>query len=150
MDLVGISLSTNVISAIIGKQLFCQAINDASNSIYGSLSSIIYYNDDIHDILLKLDIKNKIKNIELLIQKINKSNELINKCIENLHDIILLIREDIKQINIKIKNHKNLYFSNWRYINFTKELKNITIHSNILDIRLDFLIKTINIFNIAG
>ena len=110
MDLVGISLSTNVISAIIGKQLFCQAINDASNSIYGSLSSIIYYNDDIHDILLKLDIKNKIKNIELLIQKINRSNELINKCIENLHDIILQIREDIKQIDIKIKNHKDLYF----------------------------------------
>ena len=145
MDLIGLSISSNVISALIGRQLFSQAISDASNSIYGSLSSIIYYDNNIDEVLNKLDIKNKIKNVELLISGIKIDNLMINRCIEGLYDIIIEIREDIKQINIKLKNHKNLYFSSWRYLNCSKLLKNLKIHSLILDNRFDFLIKSLNV-----
>lgn len=145
MDLIGLSISTNVISALIGRQLFSQAIADASNSIYGSLSSIIYYDNNIDEVLNKLDIKNKIKNIELLLSGIKSNNPMINRCIEGLYDIIIDIREDIKQIDIKVKNHKNLYFSSWRYLNCSKLLNNLKTHSCILDNRLDFLIKSLNI-----
>lgn len=145
MDLIGLSISSNVISALIGRQLFSQAISDASNSIYGSLSSIIYYDNNIDEVLKKLDIKNKIKNIELLLSGIKSNNPMINRCIEGLYDIIIDIREDIKQIDIKIKNHKNLYFSSWRYLNCSKLLNNLKTHSHILDNRLDFLIKSLDV-----
>ena len=145
MDLIGLSISSNVISALIGRQLFSQAISDASNSIYGSLSSIIYYDNNIDEVLNKLDIKNKIKNVELLLSGIKSDNLIINRCIEGLYDIIIDIQGDIKQIDIKVKNHKNLYFSSWRYLNCSNLLNNLKTHSCILDNRLDFLIKSLNV-----
>jgi len=146
MNLIGIS--SNIISIIIGRQLLSQAISDASNSIYSSLSSIIYYDNDIDTVLNKLDIKHKIKNVELLLSEIKSENVMINRCIEGLYDIIIDIREDVKIINLKIKNHKNLYFSTWRYLNCSNQLINLKNHIEILDNRLNFFIKALNVIKV--
>lgn len=146
MDLITTSVTSGIISSFIGKQLFTQAISDASSSIYNSLFYIFNYDDNIDNFFKDLDIYNKIKNIELLIININthkSNNSVINKCIEDLHDIIITIREDIKQINHKIQKHKNLYFPKWRYLNCSKEKNNIILHNNILDKRLNFFFKAI-------
>ena len=147
MEPAGMAITSNVISAFIGKQLFSQAITDASYSIYGSLSLVFNYNNDIDDTLTKLDIKDKIKNVDTLINTIKVSNLVINKSIEGLHEIIILIREDLKQINHKIDEHKQKYWSNRRHLNCSTQLKNIFIHSHILDNRLDYLMKSLNIIN---
>ena len=141
----GIALTTNVISAFIGRQLFSQAITNASYSIYGSVTDIFSYSNKVDEVLIQLDIKERVKTVDLLIKDITEYTDTISNCISNLHDIILLIREDLKQINYIIKLHKQKFFCNWRRLDCKLQLNNLKIHSILLDKRLDYLIKALDI-----
>lgn len=140
---------STIVSTFIGRQLFSKAITDASDSIYLSVGNIFSYNENIDDVLQYLDIHERIKTIDLLIKDIKEYNNTISHCVLNLHDIILLIREDLKQINILIENHKDKYFSSWRFFDCKKQLKNLKLHSQILDKRLDYLIKALDIMDFS-
>ena len=94
-----------------------------------------------------LDIRERIKTVDFLIKDIQDYNQTITNCVSNLHDIILLIREDLKQINLLIELHKQKYFSNWRLLDCKNQLYNLKLHSNILDQRLEYLIKALQIMN---
>lgn len=146
--LAGVTLTRGVVSALIGRQILTQAISEASGSIYGSISSIFNYNTNMDELLQQLDIKERIKNVDSLINQISINNETVTSCIQGLHEIIILIREDLKQIDIKIKKHKEKYFSSWRSLGCSKEKKNLIIHSNLLDKRLDYLIKALSILKL--
>jgi hypothetical protein len=138
--LAGVTITRGVVSALIGRQLLTQAISEASGSIYTSISSIFSYNTNLDELLLQLDINERIKNVDSLISQIRDNNDTITSCIQGLHEIIISIREDLKQIDIKIKKHKEKYLSSWRSLVCTKQKKNLIIHSNLLDKRLDYLI----------
>lgn len=143
--LAGVTLTRGVVSALIGRQLLTQAISEASGSIYTSISSIFSYNTNLDELLLQLDIKERVKNFESLINQIKVNNDTITSCIQGLHEIIILIREDLKQIDLKIQKHKEKYLSSWRSLGCAKQKKNLIIHSNLLDKRLDYLIKALSI-----
>lgn len=147
MEYIGSAITTNIISALVGKQIMTQAISDASGSIYSNISSIFNYNLQIDDTLNLLDIKEKIKVIESLVNNMNISNMIIDRCITSIHDVILLIREDLKLLKLLIEEHKEKYFSKWRRLNYKNNLKDLKIHSNILNTRFDNLLKTIEILN---
>ena len=89
--------------------------------------------------------------MELMCKDINKFDKLdsasVNYCLENLHDMIVRIREDLKQINSIIKSHKEKYFNNWRSVDVREQLNNLKIHTQLLDQRYDLLVKTLNITN---
>lgn len=142
-----LTITSNVVSTFIGKQLFSKAITDTSNSIYISITDIFNYNDNIDDVLNYLDIRERVKTVDLLIKDIQNYNQTITNCVSNLHDIILLIREDLKQINQIIELHKQKYFPNWRCLDCKFQLYNLKLHSKILDNRLEYLIKSLHIMN---
>ena len=129
MEPAGMALTTNVISAFIGRQLFSQAISDASYTIYGSVSDIFSYSNKVDEVLTQLDIKERVKTVDLLIKDIRQYNQTITNCVSNLHDIIVLIREDLKQINHIIEEHKQKYFPNWRHLDCKIQLDNLKIGS---------------------
>jgi hypothetical protein len=143
--LAGVTLTRGVVSALIGRQILTQAISEASGSIYTSISSIFSYNTNLDELLLQLDIKERVKNFESLINQIRVNNDTVTSCIQGLHEIIILIREDLKQIDLKIQKHREKYFSSWRSLGCTKQKKHLIIHSNLLDKRLDYLIKALSI-----
>lgn len=143
--LAGVTFTRGVVSALIGRQILTQAISEASGSIYTSISSIFSYNTNLDELLQHLDIEERIKNFDSLINQIRINNNTVTYCIQGLHEIIILIREDLKQIDLKIKKHKGKYFSSWRSLGCSKEKKNLIIHSNLLDKRLDYLIKALSI-----
>ena len=147
MESAGFILTSNALSALVGKHIIGFAINDATGSIYSSVGAIFNYNTKINDTITKLDILEIIKMVNLSITDITYSNSTIEQCLNSIHEIIIEIREDLKQINIKVDEHKNKYFSNWRYLNCKKELRNLTIHSNILEKRYEYLIKCLSIIN---
>ena len=147
MEYIGGAITTNVLSALVGRQLMNQAISDASGSIYTNISSIFNYNLEINDTLNLLDIREKIKTIESLINNIEVSNIIVDNCITSLHDVILLIREDLKILNILVNKHKEKYFSKWRRLDCKKNLKDLKIHNTMLNSRFDNFIKATNILN---
>ena len=132
MEYIGSAITTNIISALLGKQIMNRAISDASGSIYSNISSIFNYNLQIDDTLNLLDIKEKIKVVEALVNNIDISNMIVDRCVTSIHDVILLIREDLKILKLLIEEHKEKYFSRWRRLNYKTNLKNLKIHSNIL------------------
>ena len=147
MEYIGSAITTNIISALLGKQIMNRAISDASGSIYSNISSIFNYNLQIDDTLNLLDIKEKIKVVEALVNNIDISNMIVDRCVTSIHDVILLIREDLKILKLLIEEHKEKYFSKWRRLNYKTNLKNLKIHSNILNTRFDNLLKTIEILS---
>ena len=60
--LAGVTLTRGVVSALIGRQILTQAISEASGSIYTSISPIFSYNTNLDELLLQLDIKERVKN----------------------------------------------------------------------------------------
>ena len=100
---IGLSLASTAATALLGRQIMTQAISDASYSIYSSIGEIFYYTSYVDKSLCQLDIGNKIKTMELMCKDISQLDKLdsasVNYCLENLHDMIVRIREDLKQIN---------------------------------------------------
>ncbi len=148
---IGLSLASTAATALLGRQIMTQAISDASYSIYSSIGEIFYYTSYVDRSLCQLDIGNKIKTMELMCKDISELDKLdsasVNYCLENLHDMIVRIREDLKQINSIIKLHKEKYFNNWRSVDVKEQLNNLRIHTQLLDQRYDLLVKTLNITN---
>jgi len=151
---VGISLGSAAVSALLGRQIMTQAISDASYSIYSSIGEVFYYTTSVDKVLSELDIGNKIKTMDLLCKDLS-SNKLysdekdstINFCLDNLHDMIIRIREDLRQISHKIKCHKTKYFNKIRSVDVKEQLNNLKLHSKLLDQRYDLFIKTLNVSN---
>ena len=143
-------ISADIVSALIGRQIMTQAITDASSSIYSTLTGLLYYSNDIDNLLSELDLGNKIKILEQLTKELNNyknKNTVVDMSLEHLHDMIIRIREDLKIIQKKLSNHKQKYFNKWRKVNCKKELANLTRHSNILDQRLELLFKSLEFTN---
>ena len=149
----GLIIGANVVSAFIGRQIVSQAISDASGTIYSTLGDIFYYSPNVDKVLCELDIANRLTTMELLIKELNNGLHNIDEdstqtCLENLHDMILRIREDLKQIGEKIKDHKNKWFSKFRSVDVKPQLYQLRLHATLLDKRYDLLVKTIEITNI--
>lgn len=146
---IGLSLASTAATALLGRQILTQAISDASGSIYSSIGEVFYYTTYVDKSLSKLDIGNKIKIMELMckdIANVDKHNsESVNYCLENLHDMIIRIREDLKQISYIIKSHKDKYFTAWRSVDVKEQLNNLKMHTSLLDSRYDLLVKTLTI-----
>ena len=141
-------VGTSVISALIGRQILSQAISDASYTIYGSISDIYYYSSKVDRVLIALDVKQKIKIVEdvcKILQNKEKNIDLISNSLESIHDMIINIREDLKNINIKIGKHKDKWFNRWRSIDVRTELLNLKLHCDVLDKRFNLMTKSIKI-----
>ena len=141
-------VGTSVISALIGRQILSQAISDASYTIYGSISDIYYYSSKVDRVLIALDVKQKIKIVEdvcKILQNKEKNIDLISNSLESIHDMIINIREDLKNINIKIGKHKEKWFNRWRSIDVRTELVNLKLHCDVLDKRFNLMTKSIKI-----
>lgn len=141
-------VGSEIISVLIGRQIVTQAISDASNSIYHSITGLVLYSDDVNGILSELDLGSKIKILEELLKCLSnykKKNSIIDMTLEQLHDMVLQIKRDLHIISEKLKNHNEKWFSNYRKVNCKKELAKLKIHSKILDNRLELFFKSINL-----
>lgn len=141
----GLIIGTNVISTLLGKQILTQAVSDASGTIYDSLGSIFSSDIRIDNYIRRFDLKNRINMVEMIIKNIDNYNIIIESSITSLHDIILDIRSNLKEVENKIKLHKYKYFNKWRKIDCRAELLKLEQNSQIFDKRFDYFIKSMPI-----
>ena len=73
------------------------------------------------------------------------NNKLIIESLESIHDMIIKIREDLKNINVKILKHKDKWFNKWRSIDVKTELVNLKLHCNVLDKRYSLMTQSLKI-----
>ena len=139
------------VTKMIGEDLATQAITDVATSIYYLLYGINDINDPhLENILNKIDIKAQLKTIECLINNIDprlKSHSL-ETSLFHLHEIIILIREDLKQLSQKYLDHQDKWFRYFRILDIHMEIENLKGHKEILDKRLDMFMKVFQVESI--
>lgn len=141
-------IGSEIISVLIGRQIVTQAISDASNSIYNSITGIVFYSEDVNLILSELDLGSKLQVLEELLKNLTnykKKNSIIDISLEHLHDMMLKIKRDINIISDKLEQHKNKWFNSYRKVNCKKELLQLKKHSRILNERLELFFKAFNL-----
>lgn len=98
--------------------------------------------------LEKMDLTNKISILESLMEDLHKKNmnEPVNKSISAVDSILKSIHIELNEIQQRLINHNNKWFSGWRSLNCSSNILKIKGHNNILDNRVDMLIKLISIY----
>ena len=135
-------LTTGILltSEIISKDI----ITRTSLKIYNSLIGICEFDlEHVNQLLEELDLTNKIEIVESLFENntYDITKKTYNKTLNNLHEISEKISKELEDIYKDIEYTKTLYFKSFRTRKYMKHLDNLKKFSNILDKRLELVIK---------
>ena len=137
-----------VVSSIFGREIISKSIGEITKKTYNNVSLLLQNDEFIFkSILEELDIKVKIDIINKLISELDKKNlsDVIHQCLINLHEIVEKINLEIESIKEESKKYNNLWFK-YLYTNpIINLINNIKTHTNVMDQRLEMLLKVLNI-----
>ena len=140
-------IETYFVTSLISKELIAKTIGETSTSVYKSLSEI-YNQNEFNHILDELDLRSKIDIVSSLMSHIDNNDnmsDVLHKSLNYLHNIIDKINNEIKEICKGIEQHKLKYFYYLRTPEYSNKINNLIKHNDILNKRLDLLLKLINI-----
>ena len=124
-----------------------EIIKDTAKNIYNLITNINNNNVKyVNDIIDDLDIVKNIEIVDSLFQH-NKSISLTSPqkiALNNLHDISVIIKKELHDINDDLKYLQTIYFSYLRQSPYKNKLINLQKHSTKLNKRLDLVIKLLN------
>ena len=106
------------------------------------------YDKDISldELIKKIDIEEKINICKIFIETIHNKDPTLDRKLLSLKDIIIEVEAVLKLIKEKRKKHKKKYFTSFRSLDVSKEKKKLLMYDEILNRRLDFLIKIISLY----
>lgn len=135
--------------AIYNSDIISKSVNSTIRSFF-SLINYIGSNTNhatvFHE-LFKLDLEYKISIIDELVKDCsNMENQLINKAILGLNNVLRNINKELQQIDELIRNHEKKYFSSWRDFNCDNLISTIKHHSEILANRYKMLIELLALY----
>lgn len=139
-----------IVSTLIGNDLMTKAISETANTIYNLLYGLVDLQDPVLERAIdELDVRAQIKCVESIIGNLENRNltKSLNISLEQLHEIICRIREDLKQINQNFRRHSQKYLYYYRRIDNSSEINNLKRHKKILDQRLEMFMKIFTIDN---
>ena len=141
------SLSTNVFALI-------------TNIVSIAKISTTIYQTELIKLLTKTDVEATLKLLHAIILEIphhinledekmkNQSNSIII-ALENIKNIISMIEKELEDIHAKIDYNNKLYLlTNIRSIECLSNLQNIETLISVLDIRSNYLFRTLKIFKL--
>ena len=152
MEMVTITYIGEQMIYVLSSGLLSAAVSDTSNMVLNMFKNSIEY-PQLTKTLEQTDIYAKLSVIQKLLDKfpdeIQKKNEAIKTCLSNLHDIVILINNELQLIDAEINYHENnRYFSYYRTPRYSSNLKKLRILKNTLDYRFEDLIRLLAIFKI--
>jgi hypothetical protein len=137
-----------LVSTLIGSDILTKAISDTAGTIYNLLYGLVDNGDpELDRVLEELDVYAQMKCVDSLTQTLDTHSitKTLHVCLEQLHEIICRIREDLRQIQKNMESHRELYFASYRLRNNKEQITNLRRHKHTLDQRMDMLIKVIQI-----
>ena len=137
-----------LVSSLIGTDILTKAITDTSTTVYNLLYGLVDNGDpELERVLEELDVFAQLRCVESVTKHSGNVSITSSRtiCLEQLHEIICRIREDLRQINRNLELHKQKYFSSYRKPQNGVEIKNLRKHKRILDQRLEMFMKVVQI-----
>ena len=140
------SLSLYTISSLIGKEMITSVIKETANTAYGAMYNFIDH-PEINLKLKQLDTKAVLQKTENIIKNINLNdiNETVHIILNQLHQIICEIIDDLSKINYSLKEYKKRWFKFARKADYKPFLEKLTIDHTILDKRLKSLFEILKV-----
>ena len=140
------SVTIYTLSTFIGKEMITSVIKETANSAYGVIYNFVDH-PEINKVLKELDTKAVLKKTENIIKNINHKdiNETIHIILNQLHQIICEIIDDLSKINHSLKEYQKKWFKMVRRADYKPFLKKLKLDHKILDKRLKSLFDVLNI-----
>ena len=150
IPLIPVIATGKYISGVIGKEVVIKAITETSSGVYSQLSSIISNNHHgVNKLLEEMDIDAKLKTLEALVKEIEKKekykHESVHISLNYIHQSISKIYTNLEKLDSEIKYHNSKWFSGYRSAEYKTTLNAIISDYMILEKRVDFLVKIINV-----
>ena len=141
-------ISTAMVSGCISNLIVTKITSSAGSKLYNYMFSKQTYDKDISldELIKKIDIEEKINICKIFIETIHNKDPTLDRKLLSLKDIIIEVEAVLKLIKEKRKKHKNKYFTSFRSLDVSKEKKKLLMYDEILNRRLDFLIKIISLY----
>jgi len=125
------------------------AVNDTSTLLLSIAKNYVYDYSDFKDLIDKLDLYSKLNVIEAFMTDIPdkkyENNKTITIALQNLHEIVLTLQNELNIINKILEEHHNVYFHYWRTPSCSQNLINIEKYNSILNKRFETLLNIIKI-----
>ena len=140
------ALPIYTISSLIGKEVIAQVIKETANTAYGAMYQFIDH-PEINKTLKELDTKAVLQKTETIIKNINCEdvNETVHILLNQLHQVICEIIDDLSKINYSLKQYKKRWFKFARRADYKPYLEKLKIDHTILDKRLTGLFEILNV-----
>ena len=140
------SLSIYTLSTLIGKEMITSVIKETANTAYGAMYNFIDH-PEINLTLKQLDTKATLQKTENIIKNINLTdiNETVHVILNQLHQIICEIIDDLSKINYSLKTYKKKWFKFARKADYKPFLEKLKIDHDILDKRLQSLFDILKV-----
>lgn len=140
------TLPIYTVSSLIGKEVIAQMIKETANTAYGAMYQFIDH-PEINRALKELDTKAVLKKTETIIKNINCQdiNETIHILLNQLHQIICEIIDDLSKINYSLSKYKKKWFKFARRADYKPYLEKLKIDHVLLDKRLKGLFEILNV-----
>lgn len=129
----------------VGQALFLKGISETASSIYDTFKDRIFINcPELINFLEEFDLEFKINTIQQFFNeiKITKESDSIKNNLQDIYQVILLFKIEIKKIKKILIQHRTKFLHKWRKPNYKKEMKRLKIYSSLFDKRLS-LFKTL-------
>lgn len=141
-----IAFGVTSVTYYIGKELIQSAIKETANSTYGILYKFIDH-PEIDLVLHGLDTKAQLQNVETLMKNIDLQsiNEPIYNSLNQLHQIMCCIMDDLCKIKYEVDKYKTKWFKKFRGANYKIHLERLKINHQILEKRLANLFQLLKI-----
>ena len=129
---------------VVSKELLCKLICDTYNLVQENNKF-----PKVQTVLSDLDIEADLKVIDALIKQVDFAEkeegvfDVVDVALDNVKEIIELIKKELEIILQVIEDHKTKYLADYRDPAFNANLNNLVRHKIILDKRVDFMIKLI-------
>ena len=140
------SVTVYAISSLIGREMITRVIKETANNACGVMYNFIDH-PEINTVLKELDTKAVLKKTENIIKNINLNdiNETIHIILNQLHQIICEIVDDLSKINHSLKTYQKKWFKIVRKADYKPYLEKLKLDHKILDKRLKSLFEIIKI-----
>ncbi len=144
-------MEIGLVSMFIGQKLLTDTITVTTTSIYSVLNRPAFNMYSLDKFVYELDISEKIRTIEAILKEICEKTYLksdaIKICVDNIHNMIVLIKDDLHKIEEIVLKHKDKWLSGWRSVAIDNEMAELRLHMRLLSERYDLLVKTSNFIN---
>ena len=129
----------------VGQALFLKGISETASSIYDTFKDRIFINcPELINFLEEFDLEFKINTIQQFFNeiKITKESDSIKNNLQDIYQVILLFKLEIKKIKKILIQHPKKFLYKLRKPNYKKEMKRLKMYSSLFDKRLS-LFKTL-------